>query len=634
MFATFGVVLLGTIVLNIWHIDLEPTPPYQTKGFFNMAWEVLLRAMSPDQLSNNHKWSARISLLIITVFGLLIVSTLISILNSVIERRMEFMHRGRGLVALSSHIVVLNWNQFGIRVIREIANSAEPGHVPRHVAILCDEDPVSLLHDIVAALLTEEDLENSIAHERFLRHPEKWITIRRGSATHASDLQNLTSISQAHSVIILQNSEDHESQTVRTVLAIDATLAKNALTTLHRDLSSLPVVTFFEHNTLASRLDARLSMLAQSTDQNRRFLNYIPLSPDDIRHGIETQVSRHRGLSAVYQDLFNFGGHELYVVNGANIGGTLGNFLCSAEHATPLCLMKDKELILWPDWDIQLSDYQVVILAENQTQSLQDVNNDFPTQISGHRANGQHLETRVENYLFVGWNNSSLRLAESLEKILPKGSLLNVILRSNDTKPSISTFCGLPIQILSNQHTDPLDDEVFLKTIDHVVVFADEHTGPTESDATVLVDLVACRHHVNQIEDLQRRFTVVAELRKRSSRYIAGVRLADDLLVNDSLMASTAVQLAFAPALEPIFAALLSTDDPIELVTRHINLLNSQLVGKTWRDLLTEVAQSTGEITLGYRRVINDEPAVILNPKRTDIIHSQDEIVLLSQRAE
>jgi hypothetical protein len=97
-------------------------------------------------------------------------------------------------------------------------------------------------------------------------------------------------------------------------------------------------------------------------------------------------------------------------------------------------------------------------------------------------------------------------------------------------------------------------------------------------------------------------------------------------------MASTAVQLAFTPELEPIFMALLSIDDPVELVTRHINKLDLNLVGMTWQDLIVKVAQETGEIALGFRRVVNDEPEVLLNPIRTTILQSQDEVVLLSQR--
>ena len=99
-------------------------------------------------------------------------------------------------------------------------------------------------------------------------------------------------------------------------------------------------------------------------------------------------------------------------------------------------------------------------------------------------------------------------------------------------------------------------------------------------------------------------------------------------------MASAAVQLAFAPALEPIFMALLSIEEPVELVTRHINKLDSNLVGKTWQDLVVEVARETGEIALGFRRFINDEPEVVLNPVRTIVLQSQDEIVLLSQRSQ
>jgi len=628
MAMTGSIVLVGTLVLGIWHVNLET----KESGIFNVAWEVLLRAMSPDQLSLNHNWSARIVLLAITLGGLLLVSTLISILNSVIERRMEFLHRGRGEVHLSGHIVVLNWNKFGLRVIREIANSAEPGHPPRQITVLCDEDPISLMHEIVAALASNGELEASSLHKRYMRHPEKWVTIRRGSATNTSDLTNLTSINNAHSVIILQNQDDSESRTIRTVLAIDATLAKNSTNSISNKQDSLPVVTFVEHHALATRLDARLSLIAKSAEKNRRYLNYIPLSPDDIRHGIETQVSRHRGLSAVYQDLFNFGGHELYIVDGNLIGGTFGEFLGQSEDATPLCLMNDQGINFWPNWDQELSHHHVVVLAENKTLAHRRVATNSTLQISGLRSNRQYIDLAPENYLFVGWNDSSLRLAEALEQILPNGSRLSIILRSNDELPIISNFSGSTIQMFNNQMPDQLDDAEFLETIDHVVVFADEKATAGESDATVLVDLVACRHHVNQINDLERRFTVVAELRTQSSRYIAGVRLADDLLVNDSLMASTAVQLAFTPELEPIFMALLSIDDPVELVTRHVNKLGSDLVGKTWRDLVMKVAQETGEIAIGFRRVVNDEPEVVLNPSRTLMLQSQDEIVLLSQR--
>jgi hypothetical protein len=588
--------------------------------------------MSPDQLADNHKWSARIVLLAITLGGLLLISTLISILNSVIERRMEFLHRGRGEVLLSGHIVVLNWNKFGLRVIREIANSAEPGHPPRQITVLCDEDPISLMHEIVAALAANGELEASSLHKRYMHHPEKWITIRRGSATNTSDLTNLTSINNAHSVIILQNQDDSESRTIRTVLAIDATLAKSSTNSVSNKQDSLPVVTFVEHHALATRLDTRLSLIAKGAEKDRRYLNYIPLSPDDIRHGIETQVSRHRGLSAVYQDLFNFGGHELYIVDGNFIGGTFGEFLGQSEDATPLCLMNDQGINFWPNWDQELSHHHVVVLAENKTLAHRSIATNSALQIIGLRSNRQYIDLAPENYLFVGWNSSSLRIAQALEQILPNGSRLSIILRSNDEIPVLSDFSGSPILLFNNQIPDPLDDAEFLETIDHVVVFADEKATAGESDAMVLVDLVACRHHVNQINDLQRRFTVVAELRTRSSRYIAGVRLADDLLVNDSLMASTAVQLAFTPELEPIFLALLSIDDPVELVTRHVNKLGSDLVGKTWRDLVMKVAQETGEIAIGFRRVVNDEPEVVLNPSRTLMLQSQDEIVLLSQR--
>ena len=302
------VVLLGAIALSVFQIDINSG----TDGFWHLVWEVLLRAMSPDQLTDQDTWSGRLALLVITLFGLLIVSTLISISNVAVAQRLEGLRNGKKPVHCEDHVALINWNDFGFRVLREIAEVNGSIEKPRHVVILCDEDPLELRNSIRTNFSTHLDRSHPAAW--WLRHPDSWISIRRGLGHHTNDLHRLSAVEKASGVIVFQKEDSDDSQALRCVLAINAVLRLH-LGDEFESMPALPVVTFNPNSNLVHTLDRRLEMIAQSLHRgNHRQINYIPLSPDAIRAGIETQVARHRGLSAVYQDLLDFGGEELYLI--------------------------------------------------------------------------------------------------------------------------------------------------------------------------------------------------------------------------------------------------------------------------------------------------------------------------------
>jgi len=623
---SFLIVFIGALIVAIGHINLEN----EEDSVLEVAWQVLLRAMSPDQLMDNTRWDARIVLLVVTIVGLLLVSTLISILNSVIERRMEFIHRGRGTVSMNDHLVILNWNQFGIRIIREVAQSAEPGHAPCRVAILCDLDPVELMHEIRDSLLDDIGSDTSRVHRHFMRHPENWVVIRKGNSTNTADLTHLTSVATARSAIVLRDTSVETVQILRVVLAIDSVLSKETIAGDFFD--QLPVVTFTNKHLLADHLDKRLVNAARIDSPRRRHINYIPLSAEDVRHGVETQVSRHRGLSAVYQDLLNFGGQELYLVDPPSPLMTFGEIVLASKESTPIGIVQDAMPDLWPDWDHQLGNSRVVTLATNLSNASRWTPAPIETSLAGRRLSPNPSQTKIERFLFIGWNDGARRLASALEQILPTGCGLTVIPRALDHLPIPDRFCNTPVGVVSAEIEDPLAEVGFLDDFEHAIVFTDQSVDPGTSDTEVLIDLLSCRHYADSIPDPSRRFTIVAELQKRSSRHIAGERLADDLLINDALLASAAVQLAFSPDLEAVFNQLLSEENPVELITRHLSEWSIDVVGSTWDELIFSTCHLTGEIPIGYRRTMPSGPEVILNPPRTTRCQEDDEIVLLSRR--
>jgi hypothetical protein len=389
-------------------------------------------------------------------------------------------------------------------------------------------------------------------------------------------------------------------------------------------------VTFNSSSQLAHKLDFRLTTISSSPRRNDyRHINYIPLSPDDIRVGIETQVARHRGLSYVYQDLLDFGGEELYILDPPHDFSTFGEALLGLSHSIPIGTISQGSVDLWPDWSSDITKTPVCVLARDRHQMSKRVATSGD-QLPAHRAEGRPPVTERENFLFVGWNESAEQLRVSLPGVVAQGSSLKVLLREAERSPVDMRFGDSQIQVFHRGRADPLDDSAFLDDVNHVVVFADMTVTSQQSDAQALTDLLACRHYADHLTNPDRRFTIVGELRRRSSRHVAGVRLADDLLVSESLMAAAATQLVFEPRLEGVITALLSDSSPVELITLPLTSLN-YVPGERWDHLRLQLAQETGEIAIGIRTISDGDPIVVLNPQSDTRMSSGDEVIMLSK---
>jgi hypothetical protein len=116
-------------------------------NFVDSMWEIVQRVIDPGQLAGEDAWSSRLILLTVTIFGLLLVSTLISIINSGLEYRIEGIRRGRRPVNLVGHIVIIGWNDAASKLLEELAIARIEG-VDVSVVVFTDDDPIELLNYI------------------------------------------------------------------------------------------------------------------------------------------------------------------------------------------------------------------------------------------------------------------------------------------------------------------------------------------------------------------------------------------------------------------------------------------------------------------------------------------------------
>lgn len=123
--------------------------------------------------------------------------------------------------------------------------------------------------------------------------------------------------------------------------------------------------------------------------------------------------------------------------------------------------------------------------------------------------------------------------------------------------------------------------------------------------------------------------TVVAELRQRGAKHIVGARLADDLLVNDSLAASASTQLAVHPQVWPVLEAIFTPGREVSLSS--LRAASREYEGLTVGSIRQRLAETTGEIPVAIRQKLN-LARVVVNPRLDQGLNSGDELIVLTKR--
>mgnify|MGYP006271133791 CR=1 FL=1 len=613
--ATLVVVLVASATVSVLHIHATDS----NLSFWDAVWEILQRAIDPGQLANENKWSSRITLLVVTGIGLLLMSTLISIVNSTIEQRIATTRHGRRPIDISEHIAIVGWNQLGTKYTEELAEARQDGEAIQ-VLILADEDPVNLVNQIHDDLVRQKSLNSSSSA---VKHPELWLSARRGHIDHTADLLKLARIDTAKAVIVLSR-DGTDQDVVTSIMAIIAALQN--LPSIDSD--ELTIVASFKDTTLGHRLRNRVStLISHSQGSQGRLCQLIPVTSELVRSGIGSQVARHRGLSDVYRDLTDFDGHEIYLVPAPD-SQLIFSDLLQMDGATPLGLSIADQIEMWPNWNTPIAGHSVILLAQDKLAAERALNSVTSSPNVTTLRLGRPIPVRPESFLVIGWNEDASDFIRDLRKSAPLGSRMTLLVDEDSSYQA--EIEGQIDEVLRRTHfVDPLDNFSFLSQFDHVLVLSHDHLDDHQSDARVLMDILACRGHSHAMAREAEPLTVVAELRHRASKHIAGARLADDLLVNDSLAASTTVQLAVHPELWPVLIALLTPSSPVQLVP--LGDVISDVTGLTIQEVRERLANATGEIPIALRRSDNFSH-VTVNPALSTIIGEGDEIIVLSRR--
>ena len=601
---TFLLVILAGILLFIFGLSANPVEnePFDlTEGM----WQSLMRVLDAGTVTGDEGWSFRLFMLLITIAGLFIFSSLIGSISSGIDESISNLRKGKSKVIETNHTLILGYSSMIYSVISELclANESNKKAV---IVVLADKDKVEM----------EDDIRSKISDTKTSK-----IIVRSGNPLDLRDLL-MVNYNEAKSIILLspENEENPDNQVIKSVLSITGN---------------------------KKRKKEPYHIVAEIKDnENRQVANLVGgkevsyVFSSDLISRLTAQTCRQSGLSIIYSDLLQFEGDEIYFYSDHGlIGLTFKQCVYSFEDS---CVMgvftSDRKVLLNPDMNYTINkDDQIILIAQDDSKINRLL---IPKEILPiNFIPAPKREKEMETTLILGWNHKGKKIIEELDHYVIKGSSVSILGEIDDIKDSL-TLLSEELQniTLYFQHGNINDrntlDELRIESFNHIIVLSYMDKGSIQiSDAITLICLV----HLRDIsEKAGKDFSVVSEMLDVQNRELAEVAKADDFIVSDNLLSLLMTQIAENKDLEMVYENLFN-DEGAEI---YLNPVEEYLDVHQPTDFyqVIESASKIGHTAIGYRKLSqkeydNGKFGIVLNPLKSKSIQFEqgDFLIVLAE---
>lgn len=596
LLALTTVVFVVVVALLVVGLELFPRGD-DSQTFFEVLWGSLMRTLDPGTMADDEGWEFRAAMLVVTVGGLIIVASLIGIISSAFDSKIEDLRKGRSRVLESDHTLILGWSQKVIPIVREICIANETGRRSA-IVILADRDKVEM----------EDEIKAHLGHRNRTR-----IIVRRGDPMDLSNL-NLASPYTARSIILVapDDSEDSDSIVIKMALAI----TNNP----RRGTKPLDVV-----GELKDKRNLETATLVGGDE-----VSWI-LAREFIAR-ITVQTGRHGGLSSVYTELLQFDGDEIYIEEESSLTGKT-YFDAQLSYATScvIGLISDDDVLLNPEASRKILAGDLLLLVAADSDSIRVGVPGTPN--PGVISNLVDPPPSAEHILMLGHNADLNMMLQELSEYTPAGSTVTIV--ADIDPPTFPSLPHLEATFVRGDTTHrAVRDGLAIPDFDHIFVLAyKELMGNQRADAKTLVTLL----HLREIaENAGKELNIVSEMLDDRNREIAEVTKANDFIVSDKLISLALSQLSENRILARVFDTLFRSEGaevylkPVDRYIRPGESANFYTV--------LESAKRRGETAIGYRIAEHAHNAehgygVRLNPLKTDTLTfaHEDRIVVLAE---
>jgi voltage-gated potassium channel Kch len=593
---TFGLVFVAALVLTVFRIGVNED---KTPSLLERFWQSLLRILDPGTFSGDAGWPLRITMLLVTLLGVLIGGSLIGLIVAAVDSKVEQLRRGRSVVAERGHTLILGWSPRVFTLISEIIEANANQRRARIVVLAPEEKPVM-----------EEAIRDRVGDTKTTR-----IVCRTGDPASPHDLR-IANIDEARSIVVLAGGGDG---------AGDAEAVKAALAVMTRESHRAHTMVVAEMN------DIETARALHEATGGR----VVTVRAVDVVARITAQACRQPGLSFVWQDLLDFAGDEIYFQPAPELDGhTYGEALLAYGTSSVIGRRSaDGTISVNPPMDnvFAAGDSVIAISADDNTIVFGGVVDESAPDV----VVSPPPPERVESLLVVGWSHIGPFVLRELDPFATPGSEIDVLVTPDLVDPSQLVDVELerlqPKFHNTGGNLDELSRSVQRRAYDKVIILGYRWgISPAEADARSLLTLLILQQALVP-DSSGRRPRIVTELLDGRDIELARATGADDFVVSDELSSLMLAQLAERAELENVFADLFDVEgSAIALQPATWYVTSDQVLFRR----VVAAARARGETAIGYRieHGPGGLPAVVLNPHKSDpvTLGGGDQVVVIA----
>ncbi len=579
--ATFFMICVVSFI--VWITDSA-----EGASFAELLWLGFQRSLDPSLVCDDNGCVIFISsMLLIALGGVFIFSILIGLITNGISRKLSALQKGHSAVIETNHTVILGWSNQIFTILSELikANSNQ-----KHACI------------VVLSPLDKAEMDESIRHRIKNRNGTRIVT-RNGSPLDLDDLK-LLSLQTANSILI--NEKD------------DANVIKVLLALAHTPMVCEKV------NTIVAVLHEKKNIeIARIVTCDHALL----IQENLIISRIIAQTCRQSGLSAVYTELLDYDGDEMYIRSFPELTGkTYGEALFRFETSAVIGLKSKTSIRLNPPMDTVLNagDELIAVTMDDNTFLLDA---DSPIPIQEHAiALKASPPAQPERILLLGWNHNARQIIEELDHYVAPGSRITVatnLPRAKTELPFVQHLLrNLTLSLVEEDITDRATlDSLLAEDYPHVILLSDRILEDVQkADANTLITLLHLR---NIAERTGKSFSIVSEMLDLRNRRLAEVAKVNDFIVSETIISLMVSQVSETKSLNAVFEDIFNADGS-ELYIKPIGEYIDTGEPVNFYTVL-EAARRKSETAFGYKIALEAQQnlpnsGIHINPQKSQLI--------------
>lgn len=588
---TIIILLFVVMMTAVCILGLVAFLVYRESGFGHSIWYALMCTLDAGNLAGYAEDIPNIVFVIMmsvaTLCGLFITSTLIGVIASGVEAKIDDLRKGTSVVQETGHTTIIGFNDNLFTLLTELIEA----NANQKSACI-----------VVLGTQPKEEMEDAILS----RIPNTLTTrvICRSGGLHEFYSLQRCAVENSKSVIV--NLSD-DAETIKTILALGSYLKENK--PIKEDL-----------RIVASIQDQCHVSAAEIAGDGRA---EVIFTKEAIARIIANTCRQH-GLSQVLMELFDFGGDELYLESVPEmVGKTMQEASMSFSNAIVVGLYTDGEARLNPPMDTVIGKDDLLVLLEEDDGAfeIQATKEADDSQFS----HTPHIPTREQKHLMILGSNDKLPIILREYDLFVAPETRVVILDDDLGGRVFEGYKNLQISICGKAVTQELLLEYLHSGIRNVLLLNDDSLDAESSDSQTLLRLIMLRDIANTTKI---PFSITTEMRITRNQKLASQARVDDFVIGDNFVSLLMAQISECPQLRPLLRDLLD-EDGSELYMKpasHYVALGQPVNSY----ILAESAAQKGEIYIGYRK---DREDVVVNPNKTDILEfdEKDMIVVIAE---